>query len=320
MERQLVDLINDLRSNPSGWIDRLNNRAETYSGQEYKDSKGQTFISKEGRYACEEAVDILKEMTRPRSSGRLENEDCLEMVASEYCRDYIESSGDEVLIDQEGLDITQKLDSLGSWRGMIGHCVAFQAGTAEDILIKLLIDDGVASRRNRTALLHPSFQYIGVVSSSSHPKYENITVVILAEDFGVIGTPNAPEPKQNPNLIDEIPEDLKKAYPDCRTMKITKRTYTFENGYKKCLYEAKYKMKDGTDKTKFREKILNDKVKEPTLISRAPPAKPKESKPVLIPAKAAPAPAPVPAPVAAPAPKASSPTKSRDYKDEDEEF
>ena len=60
-----------------------------------------------------------------------------------------------------------------------GECMSAGMTTGKDVVLQLLIDDGVKSRGHRANMTNSAFQYCGVFTSS-HTDYSTITVI----DYG----------------------------------------------------------------------------------------------------------------------------------------
>ena len=57
---------------------------------------------------------------------------------------------------------------------------------AEEVIESILIDDGLGSRKRRSTVLDPIYQYIGI-GTALHSVYGSVTVIVLAEDMVSLG-------------------------------------------------------------------------------------------------------------------------------------
>jgi uncharacterized protein YkwD len=63
-----------------------------------------------------------------------------------------------------------------------GECLSYGSNTGVDIVLQLLIDDGVQSRGHRKILLNPNASKIGV-GFGEHPKYKYMCTLDIAFDY-----------------------------------------------------------------------------------------------------------------------------------------
>jgi hypothetical protein len=177
--QSIADLINEIRVNPRGFLPHMVKRLEGYEGQKYKDTKGAKFKSIEGRAACREALEALE--SSPDLEA-LQCEDELFQIAQKHCDDLSEHG----LISHSGSDgstIEVRVERLGNWGGKLKECIAVQASTTMDIVLKWLIDDGVKSRGDRKAILSNEFKFIGVGINFNHRAHKVCAVVVFVHKF-----------------------------------------------------------------------------------------------------------------------------------------
>ncbi len=62
----------------------------------------------------------------------------------------------------------------------------FGGESAEETIESILIDDGLGSRKRRSTIFDPIYQYIGI-GTALHSTYGTVTVVVLAEDTASLG-------------------------------------------------------------------------------------------------------------------------------------
>jgi len=99
----------------------------------------------------------------------------------------------ELLIDQEknggighitknGSTPQKRMEKFGEWNICLAEDITYGSFEARQIVIALLIDDGVKDRAHRKNILNPCFRYAGV-SFGEHPNYETICVIDYAGDY-----------------------------------------------------------------------------------------------------------------------------------------
>ena len=75
-----------------------------------------------------------------------------------------------------------RIERYGKWNVTIAENISYGGITPRQILIFLLIDDGVRDRGHRKTLLNPDFKIVGV-SFGKHPVYETMCVMDFAGSY-----------------------------------------------------------------------------------------------------------------------------------------
>ena len=78
-----------------------------------------------------------------------------------------------------------RIERYGTWEKRIAENIAYGGNTAQQIVIYLLIDDGVRDRGHRKNFLNPDFNKVGV-ATGSHPGYGLMSVIDLAGGFKTV--------------------------------------------------------------------------------------------------------------------------------------
>ena len=75
-----------------------------------------------------------------------------------------------------------RVERYGQWQSTIAENIAYGAKTARQIVVYLLIDDGVRDRGHRKNMLNPGFRMVGV-ATGTHPEYGIMSVMNFAGGF-----------------------------------------------------------------------------------------------------------------------------------------
>ena len=75
--------------------------------------------------------------------------------------------------------MSERMRAVGVWAGSSAEVVAFGHDRAPDIVLQLIIDDGVPSRGHRTAIFDPGLTVAGV-GCGPHKVYRFMCVVDFA--------------------------------------------------------------------------------------------------------------------------------------------
>jgi uncharacterized protein YkwD len=176
LEKDVIYEINLFRSNPAQY-------AELYIAplKKYYDGKilhypgDKSIRTAEGVRALNECVQELR-----KSSFKpiLNPDKTLSKAARDHQRDQ-QKSGRTGHKGSDQSDLRQRIERYGEWESRIGENIAYGNTSARQIVVFLLIDDGVRDRGHRATLLNPHFKVVGV-ACGSHPVYETMCVIDFA--------------------------------------------------------------------------------------------------------------------------------------------
>eukprot|EP00754_Rhynchopus_humris_P037428 Rhum_TRINITY_DN19691_c0_g1::Rhum_TRINITY_DN19691_c0_g1_i1::g.170418::m.170418 len=82
----------------------------------------------------------------------------------------------------DGSSVGDRLNRHGAWEGTCFECVSYGSPSARDVVVALLVDDGVASRGHRQAVLNPAARLCGV-ACGPHATYKTCCVVDFASEY-----------------------------------------------------------------------------------------------------------------------------------------
>ncbi len=178
--KELQKEINALRSDPSlyasTYIEPLISRFDGNSRLNYTDS---LISTKEGIKAIKECVEVLKN-TEVLPLISLEKGLCL---SAQELADDLEKTGKRGGTTSSGKGAAQRMQEYGRVMQIWSESVWYSLNTARDIVVSMLIDDGVAKRGHRTSILNPRFTKMGIGFSSKHKVYGTVSVIDLCGDY-----------------------------------------------------------------------------------------------------------------------------------------
>ena len=178
LERSVVDEINLARSAPKDYATFLEQFRKYYQGKLIKLPNHTAIVTKEGVDALLEAVQFLRSV---KPVPLLNPSKGMSLAAKDHVKD-LELSGAS---QHEGRDKSQPWDRLnryGTWQRVMGEIVSFGHDGARDIVMSLIIDDGVPHRGHRKNIFNDNFRFIGV-ASGEHPDYRTVCVITLAGGY-----------------------------------------------------------------------------------------------------------------------------------------
>ncbi len=179
LERSVLAEVNRLRDNPAAYVDTL----RLWQGA-YRDNillvpgQDKAIHTTEGEAALTEALGVL---ARTGPLSHLRSMEALAWAAE----DHVLAQGATRTIGHRGADGSNSLQRIsrhGRSRGRSAEVIDYGWDQAQDIVVDLLIDDGIADRGHRRALLDPVYVVAGV-ACGPHLRYGVMCVVEMAERF-----------------------------------------------------------------------------------------------------------------------------------------
>jgi uncharacterized protein YkwD len=85
-------------------------------------------------------------------------------------------------IARNGSTPQKRIEKFGDWDICSAEDITYGSFEARQIVIALLIDDGVPDRSHRKNILNPCFHYAGV-TFGKHPGYQTICVTDYAGEY-----------------------------------------------------------------------------------------------------------------------------------------
>ena len=82
----------------------------------------------------------------------------------------------------DGSSMTDRMDRYGQWQSNCGENCSFGCASAEEILIQLIVDDGLTSRGHRTNIFSPNFNVTGI-AYAPHQGMQHCCVLDYAGGF-----------------------------------------------------------------------------------------------------------------------------------------
>jgi uncharacterized protein YkwD len=178
LEQQIVSEHNLARSDPASYAAFLRRLKPRYEGRRFVVSDRVVRMTQEGLAAVDEAIRFLESAAaapQVRASRGM----------SLGARDLVDDQGPKGSTGHVGTDGSQPWDRVaryGEWEGEIAENVAYGFDTGGDVVLQLIVDDGVPGRGHRLNIFNPAFQVVGV-ACGRHARYETMCVITYAAGY-----------------------------------------------------------------------------------------------------------------------------------------
>lgn len=168
--------LNRARTQPQAFIEDLKAFRQTFNAQgHYRNlSDGTVWASREGAAAVDEAIAYLARMS-PRP--RLEASPLLAAAAFDHSVDQGPRGG-VGHISSNGRRPADRLRSRGGG-GYVAEAISYGQGSPLDVVIQLIVDDGVEGRGHRQILLNPEYGHAGA-GCGAHKDYRLMCTIALS--------------------------------------------------------------------------------------------------------------------------------------------
>ena len=205
--------LNSCRSNPSKYSSKLSNTLKYYKGKIFEKPGYPAFESEEGPENVQACIKYLKSV---RPAAPLEWSEGLAKAAQAHVDD-IGPKGLSGHDSSDGSDAANRVEKFGQWSGQLGENIDYGNCEGEDIVVSLLIDDGVLARGQRLNIMKRDHIYVGI-GFGYHSEFEYMCVIIFAEVF----IENVPEPL--PQVEKEGKKLEKEGKPEQKTEKSSSKS------------------------------------------------------------------------------------------------
>ena len=134
-------------------------------------------------HAVDEAVRFLK---KARPLPPLTVSGGMSHAAADHCAEQIGGQ-----LGHDGNDRStpgDRISRYGSWSTTWGENISYSRKTAREVVLALIIDDGIRSRGHRKNIFNPKFNYAGA-AFGPHARYRTICTIDFAGGYAERGEP-----------------------------------------------------------------------------------------------------------------------------------
>ena len=180
IESEVVRELNTVRADPSGYSTYLAELVPRYNGNVLHKGGASTGVrTTEGADATKEAIGALRVQS---AAPALSFSGGMTAAARDLALDQAKT-GDVGHIGSDGSTPANRLARHGTWSVSYNENVDYgRFSTGRDVVIDLLIDDGVSDRGHRRNIFDPAARVVGV-ACAPHPKLGSVCVIDQAGGF-----------------------------------------------------------------------------------------------------------------------------------------
>jgi uncharacterized protein YkwD len=177
-ERAVVQEMSDARVRPRAYAKYLREMRGWFEGTLWKRPGRTPLRTEEGLAALDEAIAYL-EAAKP--VGPLRFNEGLAQAARLHAQDLGPRGGLEH-VGSDGAHLSTRVNRLGTWQGTVAENIGTLEEDARQLVIQLLVDDGVPERGHRHNLFNPDLHQAGA-GTAPHRDYRTVTVIDYATGF-----------------------------------------------------------------------------------------------------------------------------------------
>jgi hypothetical protein len=177
--QEIYDEINQLRENPKYFAKKLEREFDNYKTNNARHRPGTVpVLTREGLKAVREAHEELENID---SLPPLQWSEGLATAALSHCND----TGPLGIVGHIGSKETtlqQRIERNGKWSESIAEALDYGSVSGFEVVMSLLVDDGLTTRPHRKALLNPNYSKVGV-GASPHSEFKTVACVLFAVSY-----------------------------------------------------------------------------------------------------------------------------------------
>ncbi|HEX8844273.1 MAG TPA: CAP domain-containing protein [Pyrinomonadaceae bacterium] len=159
LELEIMNEMNLARTEPQKYAAFVEEFKKYYDGNRLTiPGRKKAIITNDGIAAVDEAINFLRAQ-QPLPAFEASKGVC--SAASDHAKD-LAGTGISGHRGSDGSSPNARVDRYGRWEGAIGETIVYEVTTARQIIIALIIDDGVPNRGHRRNIFDPNYKLAGI--------------------------------------------------------------------------------------------------------------------------------------------------------------
>ena len=182
LNKEIIAEHNKIRTNPKSYIPILEEQIKLFKENVLYRPNEIPIQTNEGPEAYKEAIKFL-ETQKPLPELKVDNS--LALAAEDHLLD-IAPKG---LVSHEstnGKNVSDRIEKYCEWEGTCAENIDFGSRTGVDVVLSLLVDDGIKTRGHRRNLFKEDVKLVGV-ASGDHKEYETCIVIDMVGNIRPLG-------------------------------------------------------------------------------------------------------------------------------------
>lgn len=174
LRADIVAELNAARTDPAAYARKARALRELFVGDRVERPGEIALLTREGTAAVDEAIGFLE--AQPPLPA-LRDSPLLGQAAADHAGEQA-GTGAVAHTGANGSSPSDRMRRYGRWSAT-GEAIAYGSHRAEDVILQLIIDDGVPDRGHRRILFNPAYTLVGV-ACAPHPIWREVCVLDFA--------------------------------------------------------------------------------------------------------------------------------------------
>ncbi len=177
-EKEILRELNLARQSPLEYAAFLEQSRRYYKRKLYQPPGQETFLTEEGLKAVDEAIRFLR---KAKPLPALKTSMGLSLAAQDHVKDQ-GLKGIEGHLGSDGSEPWDRANRYGNWKSTIAENIGYGEKKARELVMRLIIDDGVRNRGHRNNIFNHEFKVVGI-ATGKHTVYGSMCVMVFADAF-----------------------------------------------------------------------------------------------------------------------------------------